>query len=95
MSYAISCVPSAAKAIRKLDRSTARRLLDAIESLASDPRPSGCIQLKRENGEFRIRVGDYRIVHDIQDDELLSSCSGADTVERCIGEARTECIWKG
>ncbi|MGD7732798.1 type II toxin-antitoxin system RelE family toxin [Propionibacteriaceae bacterium G57] len=70
MSYAISYVPSAAKAIRKLDRSTARRLLDEIESLASDPRPSGCIQLKEGDGEFRICVGDYRIVYDIQDNEL-------------------------
>lgn len=71
MPYAISYVPSAAKAIRKLDWSTARRLLDAIEPLASDPRPSGCIQLKGGGGEFRIRVGDYRIVYDIQDDELV------------------------
>lgn len=71
MSYAISYVPSAAKAIRKLDQSTARRLLDAIGALASDPRPSGCIQLKGGGGEFRIRVGDYRIVYDVQDDELV------------------------
>lgn len=71
MLYAISYVPSAAKAIRKLDRPTARRLLDAIELLASNPRPPGYIQLKGGNGEFRIRVGDYRIIYDIQDDELV------------------------
>ncbi|MGC5249055.1 type II toxin-antitoxin system RelE family toxin, partial [Gordonia sp. DT219] len=46
-------------------------MLDAIDSLASDPRPSGCIQLKGGGGEFRIRVGDYRIIYDIQDDELV------------------------
>ncbi|HLR97828.1 MAG TPA: type II toxin-antitoxin system RelE/ParE family toxin [Jiangellaceae bacterium] len=71
MPYAISYVPSAAKAIRKLDRPTARRLLEAIGELASDPRPSGCIQLKGGDGELRIRVGDYRIVYDVQDDELV------------------------
>ena len=71
MSYAISYVPSAAKAIRKLDKPTARRLLDAIGSLASDPRPSGCVQIKGGGGEFRIRVGDYRIVYDVRDDELV------------------------
>ncbi|QPK83925.1 type II toxin-antitoxin system RelE/ParE family toxin [Corynebacterium qintianiae] len=71
MSYTITYVPSAAKAIRKLDRSTARRLLDAIESLASDPRPPGSIQLKGGSGEFRIRVGDYRVVYDIHHDELV------------------------
>ncbi|EEI17486.1 type II toxin-antitoxin system RelE family toxin [Corynebacterium lipophiloflavum] len=71
MSYTITYVPSAAKAIRKLDRSTARRLLDAIESLASDPCPPGSIQLKGGSGEFRIRVGDYRVVYDIHHEELV------------------------
>ncbi|MGY5765172.1 type II toxin-antitoxin system RelE family toxin [Brachybacterium sp. DNPG3] len=71
MAYSISYAPSAAKVIRKLDRSTARRLLEAIDGLAFDPRPPGCIQLKGGGGEFRIRVGDYRVVYDVQDDELV------------------------
>lgn len=71
MPYSIAYAPSVAKAIRKLDKSTARRLIHAIGALASNPRPSGCTQLKGGGGEFRIRVGDYRIVYDIQDDELL------------------------
>ena len=71
MQYSISYVPSAAKALRKLDKPTARRLLDAIGALALDPRPSGCIQLKGGDGELRIRVGDFRIVYDVQDDELV------------------------
>lgn len=71
MPYSITYTPSAAKAIRKLDKPTARRLLNAIGTLASNPRPSGCIQLKGGRGEFRIRLGDYRIVYDVQDDELV------------------------
>lgn len=71
MPYTISYVPSAAKAIRKLDRPTARRLLTAIGMLADEPRPAGCIQLKGGDGELRIRVGDYRIVYDIHDHELV------------------------
>ncbi|MCO5324224.1 MAG: type II toxin-antitoxin system RelE/ParE family toxin [Nocardioidaceae bacterium] len=71
MSYEIRYVPSAAKAIRKLDKATARRLINAIGELARDPRPPGCIQLKGGNGELRIRVGNYRVVYDVQDDELL------------------------
>lgn len=71
MSYAISYVPSAAKAIRKLDKSVARRLLEAIDGLANDPRPPGFIQLAGGRGEFRIRVGDYRVVYDVQDGELI------------------------
>ena len=71
MSYAISYVPSAAKAIRKLDKSVARRLLEAIDGLATDPRPPGFIQLAGGRGELRIRVGDYRVVYDVQDGELI------------------------
>lgn len=71
MSYAISYVPSAAKAIRKLDKSVASRLLEAIDGLATDPRPPGFIQLAGGRGEFRIRVGDYRVVYDVQDGELI------------------------
>lgn len=71
MSYAITYVPSAAKALRKLDRPSAQRLLQAIQGLASDPRPPGCIQLSGGDGELRIRVGDYRIIYDVVDEELL------------------------
>lgn len=71
MSYAISYVPSAVKAIRKLDKWTARRLLDAIGQLAREPRPPGCVQLKGGDGELRIRVGAYRVVYDVRDEELV------------------------
>lgn len=43
----------------------------AIQELAEDPRPPGSLQLSGGDGEFRIRVGDYRIVYDVQDDELV------------------------
>ena len=56
--------------MRKLDKPTARCLADAIGALANDPRPSGCIQLKGGDGELRIRVGDYRVIYDVQADEL-------------------------
>lgn len=71
MAYAISYVPSAAKFLRKLDGVAARRLLGAISALASDPRPPGCTQLKGGDGECRIRVGDYRVIYDIHDAEVV------------------------
>ena len=71
MAHSISYVPSAAKALRKLDRPTARRMLDAIEELAIDPRPPRCIQLKGGSGEYRVRIGDYRIIYEVHDGELV------------------------
>lgn len=71
MAYRISYVASAAKALRKLDRQIARRILVAIERLADDPRPQGCIAIKGGGGELRVKVGDYRVVYDIEDGELI------------------------
>ncbi|MGR6092129.1 type II toxin-antitoxin system RelE family toxin [Brevibacterium sp. CSND-B09] len=71
MSYSINYVPSAAKALRKLDRPIARRLIESIKGLSDDPRPPGCIQLKGGSGEFRIRVGDYRVIYEVIEDELV------------------------
>lgn len=57
--------------MRKLDRHTAIRIVNAIGELANNPRPHGCIQLRGGSGEYRIRVGNYRIIYDIQDQELI------------------------
>ncbi len=38
----------------------------AAQSLADNPRPHGCIKLKGSD-EYRIRVGDYRVVYEIHD----------------------------
>jgi mRNA interferase RelE/StbE len=38
-----------------------------LERLASTPRPPGCKKLKGGDDEWRIRVGDYRIVYEIDD----------------------------
>lgn len=71
MAHAITYVASAAKTLRKMDRPTARRILEAVERLAEEPRPPGCLQLKGGAGEMRIRVGDHRIIYEIHDDTLV------------------------
>lgn len=71
MPYEITYAQSALKSLRKLDRGIARRILMAIDALAHDPRPAGCKQLKGGGGEMRIRVGDYRVVYDVDDGEIV------------------------
>ena len=71
MPYSITYKPSAAKALRKLDKPIARRILLAIDQLVTDPRPPGCVQLTDGDGELRIRVGDYRVVYEVKDDQLV------------------------
>ncbi len=47
------------------------RLRAAIDALAEDARPSGCVKLAGAPDLYRIRVGDYRIVYQVQDTEQI------------------------
>jgi len=69
--YEIAYAQSALKSLRRLDRAIARRILQAVDLLAEDPRPPGCKQLKGGAGEMRIRIGDYRVIYDVVDEELV------------------------
>lgn len=69
--YSIVYKPSAAKAFRKIHPKQRSRIKNAIEALATSPRPQGSTQLLGGEGEYRIRVGNYRVVYDIEDDELV------------------------
>lgn len=43
------------------------RLIAAIRQLANDPRPPGCRKLIGGSNDWRIRVGVYRILYEIDD----------------------------
>jgi mRNA interferase RelE/StbE len=43
------------------------RIIAAIRQLANDPRPPGCRKLIGGTNDWRIRVGVYRVVYEIDD----------------------------
>ena len=65
--YAVSFRRSAEKDLRRLDAAVQRRVLQAVEELAVDPRPAGCRKMQGGEDAFRIRVGDYRIIYTVDD----------------------------
>jgi mRNA interferase RelE/StbE len=70
--YKVELRPAAAREIRKLDRSTQKKVVVAIERLATEPRPSGVKKLEGEDKLYRIKVGkDHRIVYRIEDNQLI------------------------
>jgi len=71
VTYAIEWRPSARKEVRRIDPPVRRRVIDAIEGLADDPRPAGSVTLTGSPGWRRIRVGGYRGVYDVNDRALV------------------------
>lgn len=70
MAYEVRFARPVAKELRRLDRGEAKRIVEAAETLADDPRPSG-VQKVQGTPYLRIRVGSYRVVYEIRDEELV------------------------
>jgi len=43
------------------------KIIEDISALSSSPRPAGCKKLKGYKNAWRIRVGDYRVIYEIED----------------------------
>ncbi|MGK7950847.1 MAG: type II toxin-antitoxin system RelE/ParE family toxin [Xenococcaceae cyanobacterium] len=69
--YQIKFKSSAAKEFRKLDSQIKERIREAVDRLTENPRPSGVVKLKGDDRLFRIRIGEYRIVYEIDDSAKL------------------------
>tara|TARA_B110000305_G_scaffold240419_1_gene310961 strand:- start:374 stop:634 length:261 start_codon:yes stop_codon:yes gene_type:complete len=72
VSYKIVIKKSAAKEIERIEKKGRVRIIEKIRSLATDPRPSGSKKLSGQE-KFRVRQGNYRILYQIIDDELIVS----------------------
>jgi mRNA interferase RelE/StbE len=69
--YRIEVLKSVQKSLSKLPKDIQARIVQKIDDLAINPYPADTKKLKNGNGRFRVRVGDYRIIYKIQDNELL------------------------
>ena len=69
--YRVEFTTASAKEIRKLDTQIRRRILDAITHLEREPRPHGVRKLAGYDNAWRIRVGDYRVLYEVVDDQVL------------------------
>lgn len=70
MSYSISIKQSAAKALEKIPRDERYRIINAIDQLGDNP-AAGSILKGEFSGLRRIRVGNYRVVYEVQDQQLI------------------------
>lgn len=70
--YRIDYTPGAEKELRAIrDARVSTPIRRAIEKLADNPRPPGCLKLVGEVNQWRVRVGDWRVVYVIEDGRLV------------------------
>lgn len=71
MAYNVELTKDAEKQLDKLPDATRRRIISALERLEENPRHPGTKKLSGEEGLYRTRAGDYRVVYRIEDGRLL------------------------
>ncbi len=69
-SYSLAFKKSVAKDLRSIPNKEVHRILKRIDALCENPRAEGCVKLSNQE-KYRVRQGAYRIVYEIQDNELI------------------------
>jgi len=72
VAYQIRIGKRVRKEVDRLPRQDQARILVAVKALAQDPRPPGCKPIKvAGQGTYRVRVGDYRVIYTVLDNEQV------------------------
>lgn len=74
MAWTIEFLPEAVKELKKLDRTAAARIIKTLEeriAVLDDPRTLGSALTGGHAGYWRWRIGDYRVVARIEDEQIV------------------------
>jgi mRNA interferase RelE/StbE len=71
MEYRVEVNEQAIKELAKFQRDIGIRILRSIESLALNPRPVRSHKLRESVSSYRLRVGDYRVLYQIDDSDKI------------------------
>lgn len=69
--YKVEIKLSASKELRGLPLDVRERIGNRIDDLGKEPRPNGCEKLTGTSSCYRIRVGDYRVVYEVEDARVV------------------------
>jgi mRNA interferase RelE/StbE len=71
VAYNVVFRDEARKAFERLDRAVRQQVGRVIDRLADNPRPGQARQLVGDPRTWRVRAGDWRILYEIRDDEIM------------------------
>ena len=63
--YEVYLEQTAERELKRLSVQNFHRIITQIKTLAENPRPSGCHKVFGSKSDWRIRMGDYRIIYEI------------------------------
>ena len=64
---------SAERELHRIDPQMVPRIMEVIRGLAEEPRPPGTRKLAGSEHGYRVRVGDYRVVYTVDDEQKIVS----------------------
>jgi mRNA interferase RelE/StbE len=65
--YEVFLERRAERDLKQLEAKEFHRIIREIKLLAENPRPAGCRKIAGSESDWRIRVGDYRVIYEIDD----------------------------
>ena len=71
MSYTIVFATSALRDLERLPGQIVQRILNAIHELENNPRPPGCKKIVGSQSTYRIRVGQFRVIYEVDDQQRV------------------------
>jgi mRNA interferase RelE/StbE len=63
--YEVYLERTAERDLRRLSAKIFSRIIPEIRALAETPRPHGCRKITGSRNDWRIRIGDYRVIYEI------------------------------
>jgi mRNA interferase RelE/StbE len=69
--YSVEWDTRAVKELEALERKDRKKILERVAKLGTTPRPLGCKKLHDKESAYRIRVGNFRVIYQIRDSQLL------------------------
>ena len=69
--YRIEVSATAEKQLKKIRREHQVRIVRSISLLASEPHPDGCRKMGGYDDIYRIRVGNYRVIYEIDGKQIV------------------------
>jgi mRNA interferase RelE/StbE len=71
MPYKVFIEKKAEKDLKKISRETQKKIIAIISKLKNNPRPINIRKISSSENYYRIRMGDYRIIYEINDKERI------------------------